>query len=148
MFTTVLNPIFARLQSRGHVSTAYIDDSCLQDSSYHLRQHNIEETIQLIDSQGLTVQPHILVFEPIQKNIFLEFLLCSLTMTVQLLPERQQEIIKLCTNILLKRSMTIRNFSKLIGRLVATQQEIEYAPSVLQTFGERSGYTMLIQATN
>ena len=44
IFTKVLKPIFARLRSRGHVSSAYIDDSCLQGSSYHLCQQNIEET--------------------------------------------------------------------------------------------------------
>ena len=56
------------------------------------------------------------------------FLLCSVTMTVRLPPERRQEIIKLCSNILLRRRITIRNFSKLIGKLVATQQGVEYAP--------------------
>ena len=169
-FTTVLKPIFARLWSRGHVSSAYIDDSCLQGSSYHLCQQNIEETVQLMDTLGMTVQQHKSVFEPIQQNLshglgfptmwyvrpakpqirlriravwsepllvarlliehhleflslkggckdssestlvkmshatshfFLGFLLCSVTMTVQLPPERWQEIIKLCINILL-----------------------------------------------
>ena len=128
IFTKVLKPIFARLRSRGHVSSAYIDDSCLQGSSYHLCQQNIEETVQLMDSLGLTVQPHKSVFEPMQQIIFLGFLLCSVTMTVRLPPERRQEIIKLCSNILLRRRITIRNFSKLIGKLVATQQGVEYAP--------------------
>ena len=128
IFTKVLKPIFARLRSRGHVSSAYIDDSCLQGSSYHLCQQNIEETVQLMDSLGLTVQPHKSVFAPMQQIIFLGFLLCSVTMTVRLPPERRQEIIKLCSNILLRRRITIRNFSKLIGKLVATQQGVEYAP--------------------
>ena len=106
IFTKVLKPIFARLRSWGHVSSAYIDDSCLQGSSYHFCQQNIEETVQLMDSLGLTVQPHKSVFEPMQQIIFLGFLLCSVTMTVRY--DRWKEIIKLCSNILLRRRITIK----------------------------------------
>ena len=49
-------------------------------------------------------------------------------MTVRLPLDRRQEIIKLCSNILLRHRITIRNFSKLIGKLVATQRGVEFAP--------------------
>lgn len=35
VFTKILKPVvFATLRAKGHVSTAYIDDSCLQALSY------------------------------------------------------------------------------------------------------------------
>ena len=128
VFTKILKPVFAKLRAKGHVSSAYIDDSCLQSASYHQCQKNIGETVQLMDSLGLTVQPQKSIFEPRQQIIFLGFLLCSVTMTVRLPPERRQEIVSICTNILIKHRVTIRKFSQLIGKLVATQQGVEYAP--------------------
>ena len=128
VFTKILKPVFAKLRAKGHVSSAYIDDSCLQGASYHQCQKNIGETVQLMDSLGLTVQPQKSIFEPRQQIIFLGFLLCSVTMTVRLPPERRQEIVSICTNILIKHRVTIRKFSQLIGKLVATQQGVEYAP--------------------
>ena len=128
VFTKILKPIFAKLRSKGHVSSAYIDDSCLQGASYHQCQQNIEETVRLMDSLGLTVQPQKSIFEPTQQIIFLGFLLCSVTITIRLPPERRVEIIRICSNILPKRRVTIRTFSQLIGKLLATQQGLEYAP--------------------
>lgn len=122
VFTKILKPVFAKLRSNGHVSSAYIDDSCLQGTTYHICKQNIEETVRLMDSLGLTVQPEKSVFEPTQQINFLGFLLCSVTMTVRLMPERRQEIINMCQNFLLKRRVTIRTFSQLIGKLV------DYAP--------------------
>ena len=47
-----------------------------------------------MDSLGLTVQPEKSVLVPTQQIVFLGFLLCSVTMTVRLTPERSQEIIE------------------------------------------------------
>ena len=41
IFTKILTPVFAKLRAQGHVSSTYIDDSCLQGSSYHQCQQNI-----------------------------------------------------------------------------------------------------------
>ena len=128
VFTKMLKPIFATLRAKGHVSSAYIDDSCLQGSTYQLCKQNIEETVKLMDSLGLTVKPEKSVFEPTQQIIFLGFILCSVTMTVRLPPERRQEIVDLCKNLLQLKRVEIRKFSQLIGKLVATQQGVEYAP--------------------
>ena len=49
-------------------------------------------------------------------------------MTVRLPPDRCQEIINLCQTIIKENRITIRKFSKLIGKLVATQLGVEFAP--------------------
>ena len=96
VFTKILKPVFAKLRAKGHISSAYIDDSCLQGATYQLCKKNITDTVKLMDSLGLTVQPEKSVFEPTQQIIFLGVLLCSVTMTVRLPPERRLEIIHLC----------------------------------------------------
>lgn len=128
VFTKLLKPVFSNLRSKGHISSAYIDDSCLQGSTYSKCKQNIKDTVTLMDSLGLTVQPEKSVLEPTQQIIFLGFLLCSVTMTVRLPPERCQEIINFCNKIIKEKRVTIRKFSKLIGKLVATQQGVEFAP--------------------
>ena len=119
VFTKLLKPVFSDLRSKGHTSSAYIDDSCLQESTYSKCKQNIKDTVTLMDSLGLTVHPEKSVLEPTQQIIFLGFLLCSVTMTVRLPPERCLEIIHLCNNTIKEKRVTIRKFSKLIGKLVA-----------------------------
>lgn len=126
VFTKLLKPVFSDLRSKGHISSAYIDESCLQGSTYSKCKQNI--TVTLMDSLGLKLQPEKSVLEPTQQIIFLGFLLCSVTMTVRLPPERCLEIISLCNNTIKEKRVTIRKFSKLIGKLVATQQGVEFAP--------------------
>ena len=128
VFTKILKPVFAALRAKGHVSSAYIDDSCLQGSSYRNCVENIVDTVCLMDSLGLTVHPLKSVFVPTQQIVFLGFVLCSVTMTIRLTPERCIEVIKSCQEILVAKRVTIRLFSKLIGKLVASQQGVEYAP--------------------
>lgn len=49
-------------------------------------------------------------------------------MTAKLTKSRANEIVEMCKAILSKRRTTIREFSKLIGKLVATEPGVEYAP--------------------
>ena len=96
VFTKLLRPVFAKLQLKGHVSSAYIDDSCLQGSTYETCLQNIKDTVTLMDSLGLTVHPEKSVLVPTQEIIFLGFLLCSITMTIRLTPDRCQAVIECC----------------------------------------------------
>ena len=42
VFTKVLKPVFAQLREKGYMSTAYIDDSCLQGQTYLECNHKID----------------------------------------------------------------------------------------------------------
>lgn len=128
VFTKLLRPVFAKLRLKGHVSSAYIDDSCLQGSTYETCLQNITDTVTLMDSLGLTVHPEKSVLVPTQQIVFLGFLLCSITMTIRLTPDRCQAVVECCKDIMAQKRVTIRQFSQLIGRLVATQPGVEYAP--------------------
>ncbi|XP_053391152.1 uncharacterized protein LOC128553983 [Mercenaria mercenaria] len=127
IFTKLLKPVFATLRSWGHISTAYIDDSCLQGLTYGECLINVRDTVKLLDDLGLTVHPTKSVLIPCQTIVFLGFVLCSITMTVRLTDERCVEIIELCKTLINTKRTTIRNFSQLIGKLVAAEQGVEYA---------------------
>ena len=128
VFTKVLKPAYATLRAKGHVSTGYIDDSCLQAQTKEQCTDNVMDTITLFDNLGLTINIEKSVLQPCQKIIFLGFLLCSITMTIRLTESRKNEIQELCHKLISKGRITIRDFAKLIGKLVAAIPGVEYAP--------------------
>ncbi len=76
VFSKVLKTVFAVLRRNGHISTAYIDDSCLQGDTYIDCQHNIRETVQLMDSLGFTIHPSKSVLIPSKQNYICGILYC------------------------------------------------------------------------
>ena len=132
VFTKVLKPVFASLRAIGFISTAYIDDSCLQGSTFEECQQNIFATVKLIDSLGLTVHLDKSVRIPCRQIVFLGFILCSQTMAVRLTTERVEQLIECCLQIRNKNRCSIRHFARMIGKMVAAEQGVEYAPPFLQ----------------
>lgn len=75
IFTKVLKPVFAALRKIGHSNVAYIDDSLLQSDTYEQCIQNIQDTMELIDSVGLTTHPEKSIIVPTQCIEFVGFLL-------------------------------------------------------------------------
>ena len=128
MFTKVLKPVFARLREKGYISTAYIDDSCLQGQTYAECEENILETVRLMDNLGLTINPNKSVLIPSKQIVFVGFVLCSETMTIRPTKEKVDNITNLCIKICRSKFITIRTFAKLIGMLVVCEPGVRYAP--------------------
>ena len=64
IFTKVLKPVFAMLRKMGYSNVAYIDDSLLQSDTYDHCRQNIKDTMNLVDSVGLTVHPEKISYNP------------------------------------------------------------------------------------
>jgi len=119
IFTKLLKPVFAILRLKGHISTIYIDDSCLQGYTYNSCQQNINDTVELLDKLGFTISLKKSVLIPTQKIVFLGFVLCSTTMTVRLTTKKCELIAEMCNRFINKRRSTIKQFCQIIGKLVA-----------------------------
>lgn len=128
VFTKILKPVFATLRARGFVSTSYIDDSCLQGSTYESCLHNITSTVSLMDSLGLTVHKSKSVLVPSKQIVFLGFVLCSETMTITLTIDRKTELLKCISDLLEKSKCPIRKFAQVIGKMVAAEPAVAHAP--------------------
>ena len=126
-FTKILKPVYATLRRKGHISTAYIDDSCLQGRTKQQCAQNVSDTVHLLDSLGFTVHDKKSVLIPTKEIVFVGFVLNSEEMTIRLPDEKKAKIIKLCCDIIRQPQVTIRKFSRLIGKLVATEPGVEYA---------------------
>ena len=76
---------------------------------------------------GFTVHKEKSVVVPTQQIIFVGFLICSVTMTVRLSPEKCTGPIELCKEILAAKKITIRKFAQLIGKCVSVEAGVCYA---------------------
>ena len=128
IFTKVLKPLFSSLRKLGHENVIYIDDSLLASDSVDECNRNIENTVRLINSLGLTMHPDKSVMIPTQTIEFVGFVLDSCKMTVTLSERKANDIQLHCINMIKNVTMSIREFSKLIGKLVAAEPGVKYAP--------------------
>ena len=88
---------------------------------------NVSDTVHLLDNLGFTVHDKKSVLIPTKEITFVGFILNSADMTVRLPLEKKESILKLCLSVNKRSHITIREFSRLIGKLVATEPGVEYA---------------------
>ena len=124
---------FSHRRKRGHTNVAYIDDSLLISNSYSECSVNISETVSLLDSLGFTIHPTKSVMQPTQIIIFLGFVLNSQNMTIRLTNKKAKEIKELCCKYVKNREITIREFAQIVGKLVAAEPGVEYAPIYIKS---------------
>ena len=67
------------------------------------------------------------VLIPTQGILFVGFVFISVSMTVRLPDDKKENLLKLCRDALRRPHMTTREFSKLIGKSVASESGVEYA---------------------
>ena len=82
------------------MSSAYLDDSALFGLTEDSCTRNVQDTMVLMDTLGLTVHPEKSVITPGHTLVYLGFILDSLAMTVSLTPERMAKIIDCCQKLL------------------------------------------------
>ena len=98
-FTKILKPVYATLCKKGHISTAYIDDSCLQGRTKQQCAQNVSDTVHLLDNLRFTVHDKKSVLIPTKEITFVGFILNSADMTVRLPLEKKESVLKLCLSI-------------------------------------------------
>ena len=133
VFTKLLKPIFSRLRQYGFNSVIYIDDTLLQGETYSDCESNIEQTIAMLDYLGFTVHPDKSVLKPTQKIEFLGFSMDSVKMSIELLSEKKQELKEACVALSKKRETTVRDFAKVIGKMVAAEPGVTHAPLYIKS---------------
>lgn len=132
-FTKIMKVVYSALRKMGHANVGYIDDSLLQGDDYDDCVMNISDTVWLMDSLGFTVHPGKSVIIPTQVIVFLGFLLNSIDMTVRLIPDKARKLEEFCRFLLKIGTITIRQLAELIGRMVASEPGVLYAPLYYKT---------------
>ena len=127
IWTKLMKPVFAYLRSKGHTSVYFIDDSWLFGDTFHSCLTNVRDSVSLMDNLGLTINLSKSVTLPCTNIVFLGFILCSKTLTIRLTPEKKDDIVSLCKNMLCTKRTTIRCFAKMIGKLNAAEPGVQHA---------------------
>ena len=81
-----------------------------------------------MDSLGFIVHLEKSVLIPTKRITFLGFLLCSETMTVTFTQERVKELLDCCSTIFGKTKCPIRQFAKMIEKMVVAEPGVGYTP--------------------
>ena len=114
-FTKLLKPVFATLRDKGHLSSAFLDDSVLVAQSRESCLQNVRDTVQLLRSLGLLIHPEKSVLEPSHTIQYLGVVINSVTMKVKLTSERAQDLRDSCVMLLKKQRPRIRDVASVIG---------------------------------
>lgn len=91
-FTKLLKPAYSTLRSEGYLNVGYIDDCYLQGSSAVESCNNIEAARKLFESLGFVVNYEKSVLNPVQKIVFLGFVLDSMNMRVYLSTNKAEKL--------------------------------------------------------
>ena len=80
----------------------FVDDSYLQGNTYKACLNNTENTIELLQNLGFTIQPTKSILTPTKRIAFLGFVIDSVQMTLEITEEKKNKIHNLCLEILQK----------------------------------------------
>ena len=126
IFTKVLKVPLGFLRSHSVQSVIYLDDIFLTDSNFDKLKQDIFLTVSLLDRLGFTLNLRKSVLVPVQEIEFLGFLLDSKSMLVRPTHKKCTKIKAMCTGILSRSFITIRELSQIIGTFVAVSSGVEF----------------------
>ena len=127
-FTKLLKPVFATLREKGHLSSAFLDDSLLLAETRVLCTQNIVDTVTQLRSLGFIIHPDKSVLAPTKRIQYLGVVIDSETMTVKLTLERANDLVSSCRSVIKKESISIRELASVIGKIVASFPAVMYGP--------------------
>lgn len=76
-FIKLLKPVFATLRGKGHVSTAFLDDSLLLGESEQECIDNVQDTLDWLRRLGFIIHPSKLVLKPTERIQYLGVIINS-----------------------------------------------------------------------
>ena len=127
-FTKLLKPAYASLRQKGHISSAYIDDSWLSGNDYDSCVKNVIDTITLFDKLGFVIHPEKSVLNPTQVIEFLGFTLDSITMRVYLTSEKAEKLKLEASALFHCHRPSIRMVARVIGILISSFPGNQFGP--------------------
>ena len=128
VFTKVLRPIIAFLRRKGVRCVIYIDDILLMHQDKDKLAEITASAVRLLESLGFLVNYIKSVLTPIQRLIFLGFMIDSIKRELRLPTEKLSKLVKEVRKTLNLRSVSARYLAKLIGKMSATIQAVRPAP--------------------
>ena len=128
IFTKLLKPVMALLRRQGTRIVIFLDDMLIMDQSKEQLIAQTKEVIMILQLLGFVVNFKKSALEPKQVMVYLGFLIDSQNMRISLPQEKVQQINQDCEWALRQETLSVRDLSRLIGRMTATMQAVLPAP--------------------
>lgn len=128
LFTKLMKPVFATLRMQGHMVLGYIDDTIIIGNSLTETERAIAATKSILEELGFTVHPQKSVLKPTREIAYLGFIINSVDMVISLPPDKVDDVLQACTDLIGKQNPSIRQVAKVIGKIIATFPAVEYGP--------------------
>lgn len=126
IFTKIMREVMNHLRSKGYRSVIYLDDILCIGDTFSECLRNVTETLNLLERLGFVINWEKSMLVPKQNCKFLGFMFNTIEMSLCLPVDKRNKISKLINIYLTLPKCTIREFSKLIGVLVAACPAIKY----------------------
>jgi len=128
VFTKLLKPIVAFLRRQGIRLVIFLDDMIVLTQSKEDLEAQMNQISQMLSLLGFTINWEKSQLTPSQLTQFLEFLIDSRNMMIHLTKEKTELLVRTCKAARQQGRLSVRDLSRLIGRMTATIPAISQAP--------------------
>lgn len=147
IFTKIMKEVIKFLRGQGLQSVIYLDDILCMGQDYNSCVDNVNKTLNLLTSLGFIINFNKSSLQPKQKCKFLGFCFDTVNLTISLPDEKRNKIAQIVRKFSCLPTCTIREFSQIIGVLVAACPAVKYGYLYTKTL-ERQKYLMLKKNNN
>lgn len=144
VFSKIMKEVVTFLRSRGLQSVIYLDDILCIGNNINECESNVQETLNLLECLGFTINYNKSNMKPQKTCKFLGFVFNTESLTISLPLEKRDNIAQLVAKFSDLPRCTIREFSQLIGVLVAACPAIRYGWLYTKIL-ERQKYLFLLK---
>ena len=130
LFTKLMKVPMSILRKLGIRLIIYLDDILIFGSSQEEIEMARDTTLYLLENLGFVINQAKSVLSPSTVMEFLGVVINSVTLTMSLTEKKITSLTKLCTQALQKQIMSLRDLSRLVGKLISTSAAI--TPCMLQ----------------
>lgn len=126
VYTKLLKPVLKQLRINNVFCVSYLDDLLIIGKSYPECYKSLSNSVELLTSLGFIINKEKSNLIPAQKIEFLGFCFNSLNMSISLPLHKKQSIVEMLKHFQKLSSCKIREFSKILGKLVAASPAVKY----------------------
>lgn len=126
IFTKLMKEVARHLRILGCKVLIYLDDILIIGKNYEQCYNNIIISVNLLKSLGMVINYEKSVLQPVKRIQFLGYIFDSHEMTIHLPENKITGTLKLLNKIRNKKSIRIRAFASIVGKLVSISPAIKY----------------------
>lgn len=143
VFTKILKPILKHLRSEGIQTVVYLDDWLVLGKSKQICLQSVRKVICTLKLLGFLINIEKSILEPTKECTFLGFNYNTSGMSIKLPQEKKDALQQNIQKFSVKKRCKVREFARLIGKLVAASPAVEYGWLYIKNFEREKQWALL-----